>query len=97
MMDIHGRWISVGMPEEEGQVIKAQNLASNSVLIGASHLGSRREMLDMLQLAADKRFEGWVEEINIGQEGLKEAISRMKKGDVPYRFTLTGFEDVFGA
>ncbi|CAI7654579.1 unnamed protein product [Penicillium discolor] len=96
MMDVHGRWISVGLPEEEGQVIKAQNLISNGVLIGASHLGSRREMLDMLQLAADRGLKGWVEEIAIGEEGLKEAMLRMKKGDVHYRFTLTGYEKIFG-
>lgn len=96
MMDVHGRWVSVGLPEEEGQVIKAQNLISNGVLIGASHLGSRREMLEMLQLAADKGLQGWVEEIPIGEEGLKDAMLRMKKGDVHYRFTLTGYEKVFG-
>ncbi|KAF5858520.1 hypothetical protein ETB97_004316 [Aspergillus alliaceus] len=96
IMDVHGRWISVGLPEEEGQVIKAQNLIANGVLIGASHLGSRREMLDMLQLAADKGLRGWVEELQIGEEGLKEAMMRMKKGDVHYRFTLTGYDKVFG-
>ena len=96
LMDVHGRWISVGMPEEEGQVIKAQNLVSNGVLIGASHLGSRREMLDMLKLAADHGLEGCVEEVKLGEEGLKEAIMRLKRGDVRYRFTVTGYENVFG-
>ncbi|KAE8145637.1 hypothetical protein BDV25DRAFT_164221 [Aspergillus avenaceus] len=96
MMDVHGRWISVGLPEEEGQVVKAQNLIGNGVLIGASHLGSRREMLQMLQLAADKGLRGWVEELQIGEEGLKEAMLRMKKGDVHYRFTMTGYDKVFG-
>ncbi|OGM41011.1 NADP-dependent alcohol dehydrogenase 6 [Aspergillus bombycis] len=96
LMDVHGRWISVGLPEEEGQVIKAQNLIANGVLIGASHLGSRREMLEMLKLAADKGLRGWVEELQIGEEGLKEAMVRMKKGDVHYRFTMTGYDKVFG-
>ncbi|KAL1965396.1 hypothetical protein VTN77DRAFT_5833 [Rasamsonia byssochlamydoides] len=96
MMDVHGRWVSVGLPEEEGQVIKAQNLIANGVLIGASHLGSRREMLEMLQLAADKGLATWVEEVEINEENLKEAVTRMKKGDVRYRFTLTGFDKAFG-
>jgi len=96
MMDVHGHFISVGLPEEEGQVIKAQNLISNGVLIGATHLGSRREMLQMLQLAADKDLKPWVEEVQIGEEGLKQAVTRMKKGDVRYRFTLTGYDKVFG-
>jgi alcohol dehydrogenase (NADP+) len=53
-------------------------------------------MLDMLQLAAEKGLKGWVEEIDISAEGLKEAMLRMKKGDVHYRFTLTGYEKIFG-
>lgn len=93
--DVHGRWISLGLPEEEGQLIKAQNLIKNGVLIGASHLGSRREMLEMLQLAADKGLKGWVQEIQISEEGLKEAMVRMKAGEVHYRLTLTGYDKVF--
>jgi alcohol dehydrogenase (NADP+) len=96
MMDVHGRWVSVGLPEEEGQVIKAQHLISNGVLIGASHLGSRKEMLQMLNLAAEKGLETWVEEVEINEANLKEAVLRMKKGDVRYRFTLTGYDKVFG-
>lgn len=96
MMDVHGRWVSVGLPEEEGQIIKAQNLIQNGVLIGASHLGSRREMLQMLQLAADKGLKSWVEEIEIGAENLATVMNRMKKNDVRYRFTLTGYDKQFG-
>ena len=96
LMDVHGRWISVGMPEEEGQVIKAQNLVSNGVLIGASHLGSRKEMLDMLNLAATHKLESMVEELKLGEEGLTEAVTRLKKGDVRYRFTITGYREIFG-
>lgn len=96
IMDVHGRWVSVGLPEEEGPTIKPQSLIANGVLMGASHLGSRREMLDMLQLAAEKNLRSWVEEIPIGEDGLKEAITRMQKGDVRYRFTLTGYEKMFG-
>ncbi|RFU31787.1 hypothetical protein B7463_g4559, partial [Scytalidium lignicola] len=43
MLDVHGRWISVGLPEGAGQEVKAQDLLSNGCLIGASHLGSRKE------------------------------------------------------
>ncbi|KAK2806057.1 hypothetical protein FQN51_008010 [Onygenales sp. PD_10] len=96
MMDVHGRWVSVGLPEEEGPAIKPQSLLANGVLMGASHLGSRREMLEMLQLAADKGLKSWVEEVQIGEDGLRDVVNRMKKGDVRYRFTLTGYEKVFG-
>ncbi|KAK2743656.1 hypothetical protein FQN57_004765 [Myotisia sp. PD_48] len=96
LMDVHGRWVSVGLPEEDGPVIKPQSLIANGVLMGASHLGSRKEMLSMLQLAADKGLKGWVEEVQIGEDNLRDVVNRMKKGDVHYRFTLTGYEKVFG-
>jgi len=97
LLDVHGRWISVGLPEGEGQVVKTQTFLGNGCLIGGSHLGSRKEVLRMLDLAAEKGIESWVEEIQIGEEGLKEALTRLHKNDVRYRFTLVGYEKVFGA
>jgi alcohol dehydrogenase (NADP+) len=97
MLDVHGRWISVGMPEGSGLEVKSQDLAGNGCLMGASHLGSRKEMLAMLQLAADKGLKSWVEEVPISAEGLKTAVSRLKKNDVRYRFTMTDYDKAFGA
>lgn len=97
LLDVHGKWISVGLPEGEGQEVKTQTFMSNGCLIGASHLGSRKEVLAMLQLAADKGVESWVEEIDIGFDGLKTALTRLHNNDVKYRFTLTGYDKIFGA
>jgi len=97
LLNVHAKWISVGLPEGEGQVVKAQTFISNGCLFGASHLGSRKEVLAMLQLAADKGVESWVEEIEIGTEGLKTALTRLHNNDVKYRFTLTGYDKIFGA
>ncbi|KAG9792318.1 NADPH-dependent medium chain alcohol dehydrogenase, partial [Aureobasidium melanogenum] len=96
LMDVHGRFINVGLPEEAGQEIKAQDLLSNGVLIGASHLGSRKEVLAMLELAAAKNIKSWVEEIEISEKGLEKAVTRLKANDVKYRFTLVGYEKAFG-
>lgn len=95
LLDVHGRWISVGLPEGAGQEVKANTFMANGCLIGASHLGSRKEMIQMFQLAADKGLKTWVEEIQISEEGLKEAVTRLKKTDVKYRFTLTGYDKAF--
>jgi alcohol dehydrogenase (NADP+) len=73
LLDVHGRWISVGLPEGAGQEVKTTTFLSNGCLIGASHLGSRKEMIQMLQLAADKGLKSWVEEIPISEKGLTEA------------------------
>ncbi len=97
LLDVHGRWISVGLPEGHGQELRAQDLISNGCLIGASHLGSRKEVLAMLKLAEEKGIESWVEEISIGKEGLKTALTRLHDNDVRYRFTLTDYDKCFGA
>jgi alcohol dehydrogenase (NADP+) len=94
---VHGRWVSVGLPEGSGQEVKAQDFMKNGCLIGASHLGSRKEVLAMLKLAEEKGIKSWVEEIEISAEGLKTALTRLHDNDVRYRFTLTGYEKQFGA
>jgi len=97
LLDVHGRWISVGLPEGEGQMVKTQDFLTNGCLIGGSHLGSRKETLAMLKLAAEKGIKSWVEEIDISEGGLKEALTRLHANDVRYRFTLVGYEKTFGA
>lgn len=97
LLDVHSRFISVGLPEGSGQEVKTQSFMSNGCLIGASHLGSRKEVLAMLDLAVEKGVKSWVETIQIGEDGLKEALTRVHGNDVRYRFTLTGYEEVFGA
>jgi len=97
LLDVHGRWVSVGLPEGGGQEVKTQDFLKNGCLIGASHLGSRKEVLRMLDLAVEKGVKSWVEEIEISPEGLKTALTRLHNNDVKYRFTMTGYEKAFGA
>ncbi len=98
LLDIHGRWISVGMPakNDKGTEVSTWTQIENGCLIGASHLGSRKEAIEMLQLAADKGVRTWIEEIDISKEGLKTALERCRKSDVRYRFCMTGFDKEFG-
>lgn len=97
LLDVHCKYVSVGLPEGSGMPLRSQDLLDNGCLIGASHLGSRKEVLQMLDLAAEKGIESWVEEIPISAEGLKTALTRLKKNDVKFRFTLTDYEKAFGA
>jgi len=97
LLDVHGRWVSVGLPEGGGQEVKTQSFLKNGCLIGASHLGSRKEVLAMLKLAVDKGIKSWVETIPISTEGLKEALTRLHNNDVRYRFTMVDYDKAFGA
>lgn len=69
LLKVHGKFIAVGLPEGEGWRVAPQSLLGNGCLIGSSHLGSRKETLAMLQLAADQNIKSWVETIPVGEEG----------------------------
>jgi len=83
------------MPDEP-ITLKLQDFASNGCYIGTSHIGNRQEMLDMLELASKQNIKSWVETIDISEEGCKEAVTRVKNNKVRYRFTLVGYDKVFG-
>ncbi|EFX02241.1 Zinc-binding transcription factor [Grosmannia clavigera kw1407] len=96
LLDVHGRWVSVGLPGGDGIMVRNQSFLSNGCFFGSSHLGSRKEALAMLQLAADNNIRPWVEEVPISAENLSATLDRLHKGDVKYRFCLTKYGDVFG-
>jgi alcohol dehydrogenase (NADP+) len=75
----------------------AQIFASNGCYMGASHIGNRPEMEEMLQLASKQNIKSWVQTIKLSEAGCKEAVERVYKNDnVRYRLTLVDFDDVFG-
>ncbi|KAK2616517.1 hypothetical protein QQS21_000560 [Conoideocrella luteorostrata] len=97
LLDVHGRWNSVGLPGGEGIKVNNFDFISNGCFIGSSHLGSRREMLEMFQLVAEKGIKSWVEEIPISREGLQKAMEKLDKSSVRYRSCMVGYDDAFGA
>ncbi|KAJ3503330.1 hypothetical protein NM208_g16536 [Fusarium decemcellulare] len=97
LLDIHGHWNSVGLPGGEGITVRNQDFINNGCYIGTSHLGSRREMLEMLQLAADKGIKSWIEEIPISKEGLQLAMTNLEKSKVRYRSCMVNYDEAFGA
>ena len=59
MLDVHGKMISVGLPDSNFPGIKAMIFASNACFFGGSHIGSKKEALEMLDLAAKKGIKPW--------------------------------------
>ena len=50
----------------------------------------------MLKLASEKNIKPMIEMLDISEKGCKEAVERVSVNDVHYRFTLTGYDKVFG-
>lgn len=99
LLDVSGRWVSVGMPEQSEISISPQQLIGNGCLIGASHLGSRREMLDMFKLSVEKKLHSWVVQVPISEENLSKTVKDLHEnsGAVKYRYCMVDYDKAFGA
>ncbi|CCE63691.1 hypothetical protein TPHA_0F02090 [Tetrapisispora phaffii CBS 4417] len=93
-MRIGGRIISICAPEI-GEKIVLNPLGLLGVSIENSGIGSRKEILQLLDLVSKKNIKPWVETLQVGEAGVNEAFERMEKGTARYRFTLTGFDKEF--
>lgn len=94
-MKIGGKFHNVGLPDKPLSLM-AQQFTGGMWYIGASHIGNRPEMQAMLKLASEKNIKSWVETIDISEKGCAEAVSRVNKNDIRYRFCLVGYDKVFG-
>jgi alcohol dehydrogenase (NADP+) len=92
-----GKYHNVGMPETPLPELRFQDLAGNGVYIGTSHIGNRKELLEMLDLAAKHPVKSWIQTVPISEEGCKEVVERVYNNkNVRYRLVLTDFDKAFG-
>jgi len=87
MLDLHGKYISVGLPDKPFPPITPFTFVSNACFFGGSHIGSKKEALQMLALAAEKGIKPWIEEMPMSKA--KEAVEGVKTNKVRYRYVLT--------
>lgn len=96
-LKVNKKLISVGLPHvDEKLQVSPFTFLQNGVFLGASLLGSRKEAIELLQLAKDHKFAPWVETLDINEANVSQALTRLNAGDVRYRFTLVGFHEFFG-
>lgn len=96
VMKVDGKFVSVGMPAASEKFdVSPFAFIANSSNFGASLLGSKKEALKMLEIAAEKGVKPWVEEVPISEEGCHVALTRCEEGDVRYRFVFTEFDKAF--
>jgi alcohol dehydrogenase (NADP+) len=85
--NVNAPFHQVGLPDEALPPIKAQGFMANGSSIGASHIGSRPEMLAMLKFSAEKKLFPMVETLPVGEKGCAEAVERVSQNKVSYRFS----------
>ncbi|ORY12369.1 chaperonin 10-like protein [Clohesyomyces aquaticus] len=97
VLKVNGTFHMVGFPDKPLPTLMAQQFAPNGCYLGASHIGNRPEMEEMLELAAKQNIKSWVQTIDLSEKGCKEAVERVYKNDnVRFRFTLINYDKVFG-
>ncbi|PVH73157.1 GroES-like protein [Cadophora sp. DSE1049] len=93
---VNGEFHNVGLPDKPLPQMMAQDFAGNGCKIAGSHIGSKKEAMEMLKLASEKNLHPMIETIDISEEGCSKAVQKVKDNEVRYRVTLTGFHKAFG-
>ena len=86
MLWVGSSLISVGLPDEPLPQFKPAAFMPNSSKLGGSHIGSKKEAMEMLELAAKKGVKPWIETMPMSRA--KEAVEGVKDNKVRYRYVL---------
>ena len=89
MLYVHGRFVSVGLPDTNDPLppLHPFDFVANGCLMGGSKIGSKKECLEMLELARSKGVKPWIEEMPMCDVG--KALQNLKDNKVRYRYVLT--------
>lgn len=95
-LKIGGLFTTVGAPPSSERLsLGPFDLIRGNIKLCGSLLGSKKEATKMLQLAADKGVEPWIEKVPINAKSCGLTLERCEKSDVRYRFVFTDFDKVF--
>lgn len=50
ILDVHGKFVTCGLPDEPLPAMPAFAFAGNGAFIGGSHIGNKREAIEMLKV-----------------------------------------------
>ncbi|TID29207.1 hypothetical protein CANINC_002092 [Pichia inconspicua] len=96
ILKVEAKFCSVGLPSiDEKYNVSPFTFFNNGSCLCSSKLGSRKEALEMFQIAAKHNIHPWVETVPISKEGCEMALTRAWNGDVRYRFVFTDFDKAF--
>lgn len=89
MLYVHGRLVNVGIPDMDKPLptLHAFDLVPNGCYIGGSAVGSKKDCMAMLKLAAEKGVKPWIKEMPM--KDAAKALEAVAKNTVRYRFVLT--------
>ncbi|KNZ78567.1 NADP-dependent alcohol dehydrogenase 6 [Termitomyces sp. J132] len=85
-LKVHGRLIMVAVPDDKLPALHTFDIMGNGALLGGSHIGSKKEVIDMLELAVKKGVKSWIEVLDM--KDAARAVNAVKNNTVKYRHVL---------
>jgi alcohol dehydrogenase (NADP+) len=76
LLTVRGKFISVGLPEVPFPELRAQDFTPQGALLGASHIGSKQEVLHMLDIAVKQNIKSWIQRVPLSEAGCKQVRQR---------------------
>lgn len=96
VLKVNKKFISVGLPNINDEfLVSPFTFLKDGASFGSSLLGSKADMIRMLDLAAKHNIKPWIEEVPISEENVAKSLKRCFEGDVRYRFVFTELDKAF--
>jgi alcohol dehydrogenase (NADP+) len=86
LLDVGGTLVYVGIPEGDLPSLAPGVMIGNGSALRGSNTGSRKEVLEMLELVEKSGIRTWVEVLEM--ERCREAVEKMERGEARYRIVL---------
>lgn len=86
LLFVNGVFVNVGIPDSPLPQIGPFDIVPNGAHLAGSLIGSKKEATQMLNLAAEKNIQPWIELFPMSK--IKEALEGMKAGKPKYRYVL---------
>ena len=86
LLRTHGRFVQVGAPEDRLPAFNAFSLIAKGAFIGGSAIGSPKDIMEMLDVAAEKKVKPWIQQRPMGD--VNQATVDMHNGNARYRYVL---------
>ncbi|KAK4976742.1 hypothetical protein LTR42_002787 [Elasticomyces elasticus] len=86
LLDVGGTLVYVGIPEHDLAALPPGLMIGNNSALRGSNTGSRKDVLEMLELVKSKRTRSWVSVHTMSQAS--EVVQKQAKGEARYRFVL---------
>jgi len=86
LLKVGGTFYSIGMPEGNLPGIPPVSLVYNNVALRGSNIGNRKEILQMLDLVAEKGVKSWVQLRKMKEGG--QVLEDLENGKGRYRWVL---------